>query len=105
MGRHGRHRPEDELGDAALIRAARQRLLSELSQPHAQSAAHVINNYGAGGLMDHLGSSGGGAGGGHGEEDPYEYLVDISRRDVTDPASGERIGWDKKVHRHREKKK
>lgn len=110
---HSRHKAEDELGDAALIRAARQRLLAELSTPQHAAAQRVVNNLYAGGggggggggysggVMDHLG---GGAAGPAAGEDPYDYLVDISRRNVTDP-NGELVGWDKTVHRHREKKK
>lgn len=97
---------EDELSDQALIRAARRRLLSEISQK--ANAQSVINNVygGGGGVMDRLGgapmtppSSP--------DEDPYDYLVDITREDLPDvnPATGKPKGWKKSVHRYRGEKK
>lgn len=108
MSRSHRHRAEQELSDAALIRAARRRLLGELGGGQPSAAQHVINNvYGGGGLMDRLGAvpPGGGEAGGGGADDPYDYFVDINRRNVTDPESGDVVGWDKNVHRYRHEKK
>lgn len=92
---------DSALDDAALIQAARKRILRELE---AQQAAQqsVVNNYGGGG------GSGGGlveSMHGGGAEDPglYDYLVDIEKHDQRDE-NGKSIGWTKKVHRHRDRK-
>lgn len=100
----------DPISDEMLIAAARKRLMDELAGGSGGGdSARIVNNvYGAGGG----GQLGGGGmlegmtgGGGQGGEDPFDYFVDIERRDVTDPLSGEKIGWDKKVHRFRGSKK
>jgi hypothetical protein len=107
---------DDRYSDAALIRAARKRLLGELSAHKAASSSNTINNnissgggHDVGGLMGLLGSGGGqepGAGG----SDPFDYLVDIERKDLDiNPDTGKPHGWTKAVRRHRtpkdEKKK
>ena len=91
---------EDPYSDAALIRAARKRLLSELepAMKKAESSANhasVVNNVyggghgaGDGGLMDRMGG-GGSTPAGEGE-DPFSYFVDVTRKDLPDinPATG-----------------
>lgn len=110
-----RIKEEDPLGDAALIKAARKRLLAELDPElrKAESSANrasVVNNVyggghgsGGGGLMDQLG---GAAQGGSGE-DPFDYFVNIQRKDLPDvnPVTGKPAGWEKTVHRYRQEKK
>ncbi len=96
----------DDIDDAALIRAARQRILAELGRKGASAgqSQRIINNvYGGaggggggssgGGLMERLGGSPSGSS----EEDPFDYLVDIERKNTPE-------GWTKKVHRYREPK-
>lgn len=96
---------DDELDDAALIKAARRRLLAEIEN---QKAASIINNVygggtgsGGGGVMDHMPSPSSPG------EDPYDYFVDITRKDLPDmnPNTGKPAGWEKSVHRYRNKKK
>ncbi len=96
---------DDPLDDAALIKAARKRILRQLDAEQTGGGANsVINNYGGGGggLMERM--NGGGE-----AEDPglYDYLVDIERRDLPEinPDTKKPVGWTKKVHRHREEKK
>lgn len=107
---------EIDLTDEALIRAIRKRLLEEISSP--KEVDRIINNvYGAGpsagqptsGVMGQLGNTGDVPEG----EDPFDYFVDIAKRNVSedeiDPETGEvigqkPIGWDKNVHRYRKKK-
>lgn len=102
---------EDErYSDAAIIRAARKRLLEQIAaKAEAASPSFVNNVYGGGGaphmgggVMDKLGSS---APSGDGE-DPYSYYVDIMREDLPDvhPVTGKPIGWKKSVHRYKAKK-
>jgi hypothetical protein len=107
---------EDPLSDAALIRAARKRLLSELepAMKKAESSANhasVVNNVyggghgaGDGGLMDRMGG-GGSTPAGEGE-DPFSYFVDVTRKDLPDinPATGKPMGWEKSVHRYKQKR-
>jgi hypothetical protein len=90
---------DDRYSDAAMIRAARKRLLEQIAK--AEGSPSLVNNvYGGGGsphmgggVMDQLGSKGvSGA-----DEDPFDYLVDITRKNTPD-------GWEKKVHRYREPK-
>lgn len=87
------------VNDAVLIQAVRKRLLDELRAKHAgggQQNQHV-NVYGGGG-----GNPGGMVGGMHDEAiapEDRDYFVNIDRRDVHHPETGEKIGWDKKVHR------
>lgn len=101
---------DDGLDDAALVRAARKRLLGELSgkagskAKKADAVQSIINNYGGGGVMDHLATRT--PVGGEPGEDPYDYFVDISRKDLgINPETGKPIGWEKSVHRHRGDKK
>lgn len=93
----------DDLSDAALIRAARKRLLSEFdasTKPSPAITNNVYNTPSQGGLMDHLG------GGAAGAEDPFDYYVDVSRKDAPiNPDTGKPGGWEKSVHRHRDQKK
>jgi hypothetical protein len=106
------HGEEDPLSDTALLRAVRQRLLEQVQAKHeAQALTNNIYNSpatgghaGAGGVMGELGGGGGGVspGGGNGE-DPWDYMVDITRRDLPDinPHTGKPAGWEKTVRRHR----
>ncbi len=79
--------------DAAILAAVKKRLLRELKEkkrPEGQGAK--VSDDVRGMMME--------------GEDPYDYLVDIERRDLPDlnPHTGKPAGWTKKVHRHREKK-
>ena len=99
--------PRKQLNDEMLVAAMRQRLLDEIQKRQEHQA--IINNvYGGGshekpasmGVADQLGSAGDG-------EDPYDYFVDITRKDLPEinPQTGKPMGWEKSVHRHRQKKK
>lgn len=102
-----------------LERALRKRLLKMIEDSPIQGAPSV--NVYAGGAMPQTVSEALSAGGGTSTQkqmeatkagispEELEYLVDISKRDVTTPAgidqeTGEpkyrTIGWDKKVHRY-----
>lgn len=84
-------RDEDEIDE--LRAAIKARILAEVA---GRSQAQVVNNmYAAGGareggLQDRFDPV----------EDPFDYKVDIERRQVVD-SQGLPIGWDKKVHRYR----
>jgi hypothetical protein len=105
---------QQPISDDYLIQAARRRLLRQLEQEGGGAASIVNNVYGG-----PLGGGGGGMGGmmeamgGGGGEDPFDYFVDINRRDVEEPAgldeNGQpimkKVGWDKRVHRFRGSKK
>lgn len=108
---------EDERFSQDLSKVMRKRILAEVAAKQARAAAaggggSVINNVygghataggGGGGVMDRLGPS---MGGGEGGEDPFDYLVDITREDLPlNPETGKPGGWKKHVHRHREEKK
>lgn len=96
----------DDVNDDILLKAMRKRILDEINR-REQASGSVINNvYGGGGshmplrgVSDQLGSSPEG-------EDPYDYFVDITRRDLDEvnPATGKPAGWKKSVHRHRQPK-
>jgi hypothetical protein len=113
MARHGKY---DAFDDAALIRAARERVLSELAgrESRRTQAQRIINNiYGGGGVADGLspgalGGGNGGAGLGTSDagEDPYDYFVNIKREDLPDinPHTGKPVGWSKEVHRFRNRR-
>jgi len=106
MARHGKY---DAFDDAALIRAARERVLSELAgrESRRTQAQRIINNiYGGGGVADGLSPGAAGASGGGAAPDDLDYLVDIERKDLPDinPATGKPMGWSKKVHRYAKKK-
>ncbi len=111
---------EDQISDQMLIEAARKRLMQELAGGGGGQSPKIMNNiYGAGGGQPPGGGGmfEGGMGGGGGQgggEDPFDYFVDIERRDVfgdpvdTKDAKGNvvgsytpKLGWDKKVHRFR----
>lgn len=108
---------DDQISDDMLIAAARKRILSELGQSGGGGGVQkLVNNiYGAqqgggdmgggggGGLFDSL--SGGDQG--QGGEDPFDYNVDITRRDLEEinPLTGKPAGWTKTVHRWRGSKK
>ena len=85
------------LDDAALIRAARKRLLRMLEAEESPTAS-IVNNVGYGGggsgLMEKMGTT----------DDPSdrEYFVDILREDLPEinEATGKPKGWKKSVHRH-----
>ncbi len=96
----------DMLDDAALIRAARKRILRELEISGGGAGggggAAVTNNvYGGGGLMERMN------GAPSNDADLKDYMVDIERRDLPElnPLTGKPMGWTKKVHRHVEEKK
>jgi len=99
---------DDETSDAALLKAVRKRILSEVSSPREAAAAKIINKVygggGGGGVMDRLGHQP--QMGGEGGEDPFDYFVNIQRKDLPDinPETGKPIGWEKTVHRYREPK-
>lgn len=101
---------DDPLSDTAMIKAMRKRLLEEISAK--QAASNVIHNnvYGgsahAGGASDVGGVMGllGGNGGGTSEEDPFDYMVDIERKNMPPDESGKSPGWTKHVRRHRSAK-
>lgn len=83
------------LNDRALIRAARERILREFARDNGvQEAKHGSSYQGHGGIMEGMSA---------GDEDPFEYLVDIEKRDIPGD-EGKPVGWTKRVHRHREKK-
>ncbi|HBR25982.1 MAG TPA: hypothetical protein DD732_02910 [Rhizobiales bacterium] len=85
------------MNDAVLIQAVRKRLLDELRAKHGGGNQQHVNVYGGGG------HDGGGVSGGMGGEaispEDRDYFVNIERRDAVDPSTGEKNGWDKKVHR------
>jgi hypothetical protein len=102
---------EDErYSDAAIIRAARKRLLEQIAaKAEAASPSFVNNVYGGGGaphmgggVMDRMGSSASLSP----EDDPYDYMVNILREDLPDvnPATGKPKGWSKTVTRSRVRK-
>jgi len=109
---------ESPISDDYLIQAARRRLARMLEQEGGDASAIVNNVYG-GSPGGGGGGGGGGLGGmieamgGGGGEDPFDYFVDINRRDVEEPAgldeNGQpimkKVGWDKRVHRFRGSKK
>ena len=95
------------LDDQILLNAVRQRVLDDLNRREQQQ--QIVNNvYGGGGegkghvpmrgVAEQLGDMG--------EEDPYDYFVDITRRDLDEmnPHTGKPSGWTKNVHRFRKKK-
>ncbi len=101
---------DDPLSDAALLKAVRRRLLDEVSARQAASSTINNNVYGgsahAGGASDVgglMGALGGGTGGAAGE-DPFDYMVDIERRNMPADESGKSPGWTKHVRRHRSPK-
>lgn len=99
----------EDISDQELIRAVRKRLLADIE--NRKEAERIVNNIyggpvGSGGVMDRLAHQpemGGEGGGG----DDFDYFVDIVRRDLPElhPETGKPIGWEKKVHRFRNKKK
>jgi hypothetical protein len=117
---------EEAKFEGAYKKAIRDRLLSEAKAQRSggrhrggedEAMAHIINNVyggagghggagGGGGVMDRLGGGGGG-GSAHDGEDPFDYLVDITREDLpgVSEVTGKPPGWKKKVHRYREEKK
>lgn len=98
-----------QIDEAMLLKALQARLLADIER--RQEAAITNNVYGAG----PQGSSSGGMGGLAAEmqrgspvsdsgDDPFDYFVNINRRDVFDPSDPEgkkKLGWDKEVHRYR----
>ncbi len=97
-----------DTSDQALIAAIRRRLLQEIEREQAGGASVVNNVYGGGapivpseapsqGLMGQMGGQAGAT------EDPYDYFVDIVRKDLPEinPETGKPIGWEKSVRRHR----
>lgn len=95
------------IDDNVLLAAVRQRILDDIGRK--QESQGIVNNiYGGGspgghipmrGVSDQLGDAPEG-------EDPYDYFVDITRRDLDEvnPNTGKPAGWKKSVHRHRKKK-
>lgn len=96
--------PEQNFDDAALIRAARKRIMAELEAKQAGGGNTVNNNNyaGGGGLMERM--NGGGAGD---DGDLRDYLVDITREDLPglNELTGKPPGWKKTVHRYTKEKK
>lgn len=109
---------QSPITDDFLIQAARRSLLRRLEQGGGGDAERIVNNIyggggagggggGMGGMLEAMGGSGGGA------EDPFDYFVEINRRDVEAPGGVDeegnpimkKIGWDKSVHRFRGSKK
>ena len=94
--------------DEVLLEALRARMKRQLEKDaERQAISNVINNYSGGE------SRGGGvmaALGGTKEpemmpgEDPYDYMVRITKNDKLDPVTNKAKGWDKRVHRYRIKK-
>lgn len=96
---------EDPNSDEEMIKAIRKRLMDEIGRSSGGSERIVNNVYGSSpsGLVDRLYQDKE-VSGDAGEDDPYEYMVDIDREDKLNEA-GEKIGWNKRVHRYRDKKK
>jgi hypothetical protein len=107
--------PDDEVSDDMLAAAARRAVLRRLEREGGDAASIINNVYGsqaagggapAPGLFEALSGE---AGGGQGGEDPFDYFVDIERRDLEEPSGLDdegrpvmkKIGWTKNVHRHR----
>lgn len=88
--------------DNMLLQAIRKRILKDIEE---KQTASIINNvYGTGTVPPQNDIKGLMAGGGDGE-DPFDYMVDIERRDLPElNAQGKPVGWSKKVRRYREKK-
>lgn len=93
----------DEIGDDALLAAIRKRLLDEISGGRRSDAERIVNNvYGSmpsGGITERLYQGDIASGG---DEDPYQYMVDIDREDTIDPETGKKTGWKKRVRRYRD---
>ena len=89
--------------DQAIIAAVRRRLLQEIENK-GQTSSIINNVYGTG--RDPEAGAGDVRGMMLGGEDPFDYMVDIERRDLPDinPETGKPMGWTKKVRRYREKK-
>ncbi len=82
------------IDDNALIRAARKRILRELAGQQGSQGSDT-HHAAAGGIMDRMG------GAPSGDNDLFEYLVDISKKDEIDPTTGKSVGWTKHVKRSR----
>lgn len=100
---------DQEINDNLLVSAMRKRILDEINKREQAHQASVTNNvYGGSGEGSHHKMSGVGdqLGQAHEGEDPYDYFVDITRKDLPDinPHTGKPAGWEKSVHRHRKKK-
>lgn len=96
---------ERPLDDQLLVQAMRKRILDEINK-REQQAAIVNNVYGGGGQPSQMHGVADQMTGMSEGEDPYDYFVDITRKDLPDinPATGKPLGWEKSVHRHRKKK-
>lgn len=85
--------------DKEIERAIRARILAEIER--RAEASQVVNNVysggQSGGVQDRFGPADSG-------EDPFDYFVDINRREAKDK-DGNVVGWDKGVHRYRSPKK
>lgn len=98
----------DRISDDMLLQAIRQRILDQIEA--RQQMAPIINNvYGSGpsggmqGVADLMNKPGDQPEAEEVGPDPYEYRVDIQRRNVYDPDDPEKmIGWNKSVNRYRE---
>lgn len=113
--RHLQPVPEDaelDVNDHMLLAAIRKRILDDIQGTKLyggggdKGAASIVNNvYGhqpvMPGVYDQMAFGGGG--GGQGGEDPFDYLVDIERRDLPEinEATGKPAGWTKSVRRSR----
>lgn len=86
--------------DKTIEQAIRARILAEIER--RSEASQVVNNVYSGGpsggsVQERMGSSAPDG------EDPFDYFVDIQRREVRDK-DGNVIGWNKGVHRRRSPK-
>lgn len=90
-----------DINDDVLLAAIRKRLLDEIGK--RGDAERIVNNvYGSmpqgGGITERLYQGDIASGG---EEDPYQYFVDIDRDDKIDE-EGKKTGWTKRVKRYRQ---
>lgn len=98
----------EQVTDQMLLQAIRQRIMDQIAS--REQMAPIINNvYGAGpsarsqGVSDMMSASGQDTPSSKGDKDPYEYMVDIQRRNIYDPEDPEKVvGWDKNVRRYRQ---
>lgn len=93
------------VNDQMLLEAIRQKMLDDIKQ---KNAANAIYNIVGGSGSPSSGSGVGAAMGGlgpmseAGADDPFDYLVDITRKDLDETnAQGKPKGWTKTVHRYR----
>lgn len=85
------------LSERDLVYALRRRMLRDLNRKQMEQAQSEAPQHQSGGLAEAM----------LGEDDPYDYKVKITKKDLADlhPGTGKPLGWEKEVHRYREKKK